>query len=168
MLTVVSFSSSDWLALASVLIDIVAIVIGAFVAIWVVDEVQAKHDTDKVLKDYFASEVINLRSVYRDISRQVYSQHLLPREFKNKMTSLGIQVTDLSKHIESRFGIDSGLVKYQVEFNTIVSESETYQANYKKNKAITFPDEFIQEFTRFEDTSCSVFNNLLENIYGSR
>ena len=163
----IQLSSSDWISLASIFVDLLAIVVGAFIAIWVVEKIQSKQESRKVLKDYFASEIINLRNSYRAIISEIYSQKMKPKEFKNRMSLLGIQATDLVSNIKNVFEIEGGIIEYQVELNVLVSNDETYNSCYKRNSAVTFSEAFIASLKKFDADNSGVFNNLLIKIYES-
>lgn len=59
------WSSSDYLVATQIVIAVIDILITAFVAFWVVQSVQSKIDSEKVLKDFFSKELIQLRSDLR-------------------------------------------------------------------------------------------------------
>lgn len=164
--SILSFDASNWLSLASVLSDILAICVGGIVAFWVVDKVQARLESDKLLRDYFASEIIAMRKSYQEIVNDIYSQRLKPKNFVNKINSISAQLTDISKRLSDGYGIDNGIIDYQVELNTMVSDDPSYIKNFKRNTAVTFSEDFINRIRLFEARNCSVFNDVLEKIYG--
>ena len=53
---------SDYLQATQIMVSVIEILVTAFVAIWVVQSVQTEIDREKVLKDYFSGELIQLRT----------------------------------------------------------------------------------------------------------
>ena len=58
---------SEWIALTSILIDVIAMLVGGLLAIWVVQRIQTKMDAEQKLKDYFFSELLDIREGYKNI-----------------------------------------------------------------------------------------------------
>ena len=52
-LSIISLSTGDWISLASIAVDVIAMAVGGFLAIWVVQSIQSKLDTEQKLRDYF-------------------------------------------------------------------------------------------------------------------
>lgn len=60
---------SEWIALTSILIDVIAMLVGGLLAIWVVQRIQTKMDAEQKLKDFFSLNYWILGKVIRILCR---------------------------------------------------------------------------------------------------
>ena len=105
---------SDWIALTSVIVDVLAMLVGAFIAVWVVRSIQSKLDSEHKLREYFHSEILSVRDGYRKILDDIYHHTMRPKDFQQRMSSLSILSTDIMIHVKERYDIDDvRLVSFQ-------------------------------------------------------
>lgn len=158
-------TSSDWLSLSSICIDIVGIIVGGFIAIWVVQKIQSKLDTEQKLKDYFCEELKIVRDGYREIVQSLCNGSMPARDFKNRMHSLSIQSNDLMKHLNKLFGIKNTIKSFQWQLHLMVENSSIFDTAFTNNQNLNFSQSFIDDLRRFVAKNSSLFNNIVEKLY---
>lgn len=157
---------SDWIALTSVIVDVLAMLVGAFIAVWVVRSIQSKLDSEHKLREYFHSEILSVRDGYRKILDDIYHHTMRPKDFQQRMSSLSILSTDIMIHVKERYDIDDvRLVSFQLDLNEKISEESVFLAAYLPNNILEFPKTFEAELRQFEATNNSVFNEILVKLY---
>lgn len=157
---------SDWIALTSILVDILAMLISAFVAIWIVRKIQYQLDTEQKLRDYFLSEMLAIRNGYRKILDDIFRHDMRPRDFTQRMSSLNIMSADIMEHMKAKYNIDdTQLVLFQVELNLFVSEEPVFMTAYRNNDILIFSTNFEMRLSQFEGRSNSIFNDIFVSIY---
>lgn len=159
-------SPSDWIALTSIFVDVLAMLVGAFIAVWVVRSIQSKLDSEQKLREYFHSEILSVRDGYRKILDDIYHHTMRPKEFQQRMSSLSILSTDIMLHVKEKYGIDDvRLVSFQLDLNEKISDEPGFLAAYIPNNVLEFPRTFEAELRQFEATNNSVFNEIFVKLY---
>ena len=160
---------SEWIALTSILIDVIAMLVGGLLAIWVVQRIQTKMDAEQKLKDYFFSELLDIREGYKNIMSDLYRHRLKAKEFTHRMTTLSQLSTEIMQRLKGKYSIDDQeLVNYRLDLNVKVTERLEYTSSYRRNSVLEFPDDFEMELRTFVSTTGSeVFNNIFLKIYSS-
>lgn len=157
---------SDWIALTSILVDVLAMLISAFVAVWIVRKIQYQLDTEQKLRDYFLSEMLSIRNGYRKILDDIFRHDMRPRDFTQRMSSLNIMSADIMEHMKAKYNIDdTQLVLFQVELNIFVSEEPVFMAAYRNNDVLIFSPTFEMNLSQFEGRSNTIFNDIFVSIY---
>lgn len=166
-LSIISLSTGDWISLASIAVDIIAMAVGGFLAIWVVQSIQSKLDTEQKLRDYFCSELLSLRNGYRNVMQEVYCHRVKAKDFKKRMSTLNKLSTELMTRLNAKYRIDSQpLIRYQVGLNFMVTETQAYTNAFRSNRAFQLSDDLELKLREFEATKGSeVFNDILMDIY---
>lgn len=166
-LSIISLSTGDWISLASIAVDVIAMAVGGFLAIWVVQSIQSKLDTEQKLRDYFCSELLSLRNGYRNVMQEVYCHRVKAKDFKKRMSTLNKLSTDLMTRLNTKYGIDSQpLNRYQLDLNSMVTETQAYTNAFHCNRSFQLSDDLELDLREFEATEGSeVFNDILMGIY---
>lgn len=166
-LSIISLSTGDWISLASIAVDVIAMAVGGFLAIWVVQSIQSKLDTEQKLRDYFCSELLSLRNGYRNVMQEVYCHRVKAKDFQKRMSTLGKLSTELMTRLNAKYSVDSQpLINYQLDLNSKVTDSQTYTNAYRHNRTFQLPDDLELDLREFEATKGSeVFNDMLMGIY---
>lgn len=159
-------SPSDWIAITSILVDVIAMLVGAFIAVWIVKNIQRKLDAEQKLKEYFLSEMLAIRNGYHQILDEIYRHEMKAQDFKHRMSSLGILSTDIMRHLKEKYKIDDGhLVTFQLDLNEKITEDKIYVAAFFPNDKLSFPAAFETDLREFEAKNNAVFNEILVNLY---
>lgn len=166
-LSIISLSTGDWISLASIAVDVIAMAVGGFLAIWVVQSIQSKLDTEQKLRDYFCSELLSLRNGYRNVMQEVYCHRVKAKDFKKRMSTLSKLSTDLMTRLNTKYGIDSQpLNRYQLDLNSMVTETQAYTNAFHRNRSFQISDDLELDLREFEAAEGSeVFNDILMGIY---
>lgn len=159
-------SPSDWIALTSILVDFLAMLVGAFIAVWVVKSIQSRLDAEQKLKEYFLSEMLSIRDGYRKILDDIYHHTMRPHDFKLRMSSLSILSTDIMRHMNQKYHVDSArLVSFQLDLNEKITDATIYVNAFIPDNVLVFPASFEDELRQFEATNNSIFNEIFVNLY---
>lgn len=166
-LSIISLSTGDWISLVSIAVDVIAMAVGGFLAIWVVQSIQSKLDTEQKLRDYFCSELLSLRNGYRNVMQEVYCHRVKAKDFQKRMSTLGKLSTELMTRLNAKYSVDSQpLINYQLDLNSKVTDAQTYTNAYRHNRTFQLPDDLELDLREFEATKGSeVFNDMLMGIY---
>ena len=89
------WSSGDFLVATQIVVAVIDILITAFVAIWVVQSVQSKIDSERVLKDFFSKELIQLRSDLRSFLDKLIAGGVEAQSIKREHHLLSVRIQDL-------------------------------------------------------------------------
>lgn len=159
-------SPSDWIALTSIFVDVLTMLVGAFIAVWVVKSIQSKLDAEQKLKEYFHSEMLSVRNGYRKILDDIYHHTMRPKDFIQRMNSLSILSTDIMLHVKERYDIDDvRLVSFQLDLNEKISEAPVFLTAYIPDNVLVFSGAFEAELRQFEAANNSVFNEIFVKLY---
>lgn len=161
-----SFTSSEWLALAALWVNIVAIIVAAYVAYIIGTEIQKRITNDGKLKDYFSSELIHLKDEFQHIINDVYYTHPAPNELRSKITTLSQEATSIMECLHSKYRIEDTLTESLIDLSVCVMESAEYGNNARENTPITFSEATKQSLRTIEREKANIFNRLLLNLYG--
>lgn len=164
---VCSFSSSDWLSLAAVLVNILAILIGASVAFKVASSIQRKLNNDGKLKDYYANELISLKNEYQHVIEKVYYDTPTPLKLKAEINSLSKQITSTMRCLHDIYNIEDTLADSLLEFSTIVMECPEYENCANDNNPIDFSEETKRKVLDIQSSKTDLFNRILSQVYVS-
>lgn len=157
---------SDWIALTSILVDFLAMLVGGFIAVWVVRSIQSKLESEQKLKEYFLSEMISIRDGYRKVMDDIYRHVMTPQEFRQRMTSLSIMSTDIMRHLKERYKIDdSKLLLFQLDLNVKITETLVFQNAYSNNTELRFSTIFENDLRQMEADSNTIFNEIFVSLF---
>ena len=162
-------SSSDWIAIATLLVDVVGIVTSAVVAVWIVDAIQKRIDTQRCLRDHFAKELLEVRTEYRTLIGNLVAKKQKPIEIKNIFKKTNVHASDLLKLLKTQYGIDDGILyPFQVELQNIATECDEYIRAYKKDKQFEYQQDTLTQIQNFEKKYDHLFNDILVSIYNAK
>ena len=159
------FETSDWLSVISILVDILSILFGGWIAYWVASTIQSALNKEEKLKDYFASELIGLKDEFQRIIDEVKYGHPLPKELKAKINSLSNKSTSIMQSLNSKYRINDDIASILLTFSTQVMESNEFETNYRTNNAVTFSANVKSEVELLEREKVKLYNDLLLHLY---
>ncbi|TND09852.1 MAG: hypothetical protein FD123_780 [Bacteroidetes bacterium] len=149
---------SDW-------IEIFGILINAGLAIWIVITIQNRLTNKRVLKDYFISEVKDLRNEYKICLSNLYTGKTYPKSVTPWFKLMNIKVNDLMKILQEQYKIDKDILKpYQNDLRELITEDENFIKQFKNDKPIEFNDSSKNSFMKFQQQNNSLFNKLIISI----
>lgn len=159
------FETSDWLSVISILVDILSILFGGWIAYWVASTIQSALNKEEKLKDYFASELIGLKDEFQRIIDEVKYGHPLPKELKAKINSLSNKSTSIMQSLNSKYRINDDIASILLTFSTQVMESNEFETNYRTNHAVTFSANVKNQVEMLEREKVRLYNDLLLHLY---
>ena len=119
---------TDYLQATQIVVSVMEILVTAFVAIWVVQSVQTKIDREKVLKDYFSGELIQLRTDLRAFLDLLIRGQMEAQSIKREHNLLRVRINDLMDVLNEKFNVDKKyLSAYRQGLLKIVEEDENYE-----------------------------------------
>lgn len=145
------------------------IIITAFVAIWVVRSVQSKIDSEKVLKDFFSKELIQLRSDLRLFLDKLIAGGVEAQSIKRGHHLLSVRIQDLLSAMNKKYGIDKRFLKaYQLNLMKVVEADDNYVQSFSTNSMVTLKDETVSGLHALRTNNDHLFNDILLKLYETR
>lgn len=160
---------TDYLQATQIVVSVIEILITAFVAIWIVQSVQTKIDSEKVLKDFFSGELIQLRTDLRSFLDKLIRGEIEAQSIKRDHNVLRVRINDLLSALNKKFKIDKKyLGAYRQNLLKIVEEDENYVRNYASNEKVLLKEETINRLHRLRTENDHLFNDILIRLYDSK
>lgn len=168
-LAIQPLSPSDWIAIASISVDVMAMIVGGFLAVWVVQSIQSKLDAEQKLREYFFSEVLDIRKANREVMQDVYNHCVKAKDFTKRMSTINKLTTELMNRLKLKYHVDDQeLLIYQSDLNDKVSNRREYALAFQRNQVFQLAEDFEMELREFEATNGSkIFNDILLKLYES-
>lgn len=163
------WDSSDFLVATQIVVAVIDILITAFVAIWVVQSVQSKIDSEKVLKDFFSKELIQLRSDVRSFLAKLIMGGIEAPSIKREHHLLSVRIQDLLSALNKKYGIDKRFLKaYRLSLMKIVEGDDNYVQSFGTNGIVTFTDDTVSKLHTLRTNNDHLFNDILLKLYETR
>lgn len=163
------WDSSDFLVATQIVVAVIDILITAFVAIWVVQSVQSKIDSEKVLKDFFSKELIQLRSDVRSFLAKLIMGGIEAQSIKREHHLLSVRIQDLLSALNKKYGIDKRFLKaYRLSLMKIVEGDDNYVQSFGTNGIVTFTDDTVSKLHTLRTNNDHLFNDILLKLYETR
>lgn len=153
-----SLESSDW-------INIIAIIINSFLALWIISKLQNSLTNKRVLKDHFINEIREIRNEYKQYLKDLYSDSISTKTIIPWFKLMNIKVNDTMMYLNSKYQIESNLLNpYQIELRELITENQEYITQFQENNTLTLSTEFKNELFKFEQNNNKLFNEIIVNI----
>ena len=160
---------SDYLSAIQIIIAVLNIIIMAFIAIWVVQSVQRKMDSEKTLKDFFSRELIELRSDLRAFLDKLISGKMEAKAIKREHHLISVRIQDILTALNKKFGIDKKYLKaYRQSLMKIVEADPNYVNLFETNGIVSFDNETVSKLHTLRTNNDHLFNDILLKIYEAR
>lgn len=164
-----SLSPSDWIAISGLGISVMAIVMSAMVAIWIVDKLQRGLESRQQLKDHLSQEVLSVREQYRDLIRDLAGTTQTPKRIRSRFKTIGIYASDLLRLLNTQFGTSVDiLLPFQTELLGIATDCEEYNNASLHNRKFQYRKATIDSILEFERSHDKLFNDILMTIYNEQ
>lgn len=163
------WGSGDFLAATQIVVAVIDILITAFVAIWVVQSVQSKIDSEKLLKDFFSKELIQLRSDLRSFLDKLIMGGFEAQSIKREHHLLSVRIQDLLSAMNKKYGIDKRLLKaYRLHLMKIVEDDDNYEQSFRTNERVMLMDATVSKLHTLRTNNDHLFNDILLKLYETR
>lgn len=157
---------SDYLQATQIMVSLIEILVTAFVAIWVVQSVQTEIDREKVLKDYFSGELIQLRTDLRAFLDLLIRGEMEAQSIKREHNLLRVRIKDLLDVLNEKFNVDKKyLSAYRQGLLKIVEADENYEKGYSNNLKVKLTDNTVTRLHKLRTDNDHIFNYILLKLY---
>lgn len=157
---------SDYLQATQIMVSVIEILVTAFVAIWVVQSVQTEIDREKVLKDYFSGELIQLRTDLRAFLDLLIRGEMEAQSIKREHNLLRVRIKDLLDVLNEKFNVDKKyLSAYRQGLLKIVEADENYEKGYSNNLKVKLTDNTVTRLHKLRTDNDHIFNYILLKLY---
>ena len=163
------WETTDFLQATQIVVSVIEILITAFVAIWIVQSVQTKIDSEKVLKDFFSSELIQLRMDLRSFLDKLIRGEIEAQSIKRDHNLLRVRINDLLTALNKKFKVDKKyLGAYRQNLLKIVEADENYNKGYATNERVKLTENTITRLHKLRTENDHLFNDILLKLYDSK
>lgn len=160
------WGTADYLQASQIILTILEIVVTTFVAVWVVRSVQRKLDNERILKDFLAHELIDLRSEVRTFIEKLISNGIKANSIKREHHLLSIRMKDLLDVMNKKFNVDKRYLKvYRQNLLKIVEEDASYQDCSQKDVMTELSQDTIDKLHDIRTKNDHLFNDILMKLY---
>ena len=157
---------SDYLQATQIMVSVIEILVTAFVAIWVVQSVQTEIDREKVLKDYFSGELIQLRTDLRAFLDLLIRGEMEAQSIKREHNLLRVRIKDLLDVLNEKFNVDKKyLSAYRQGLLKIVEADENYEKGYSNNLKVKLTENTVTRLHKLRTENDHIFNYILLKLY---
>lgn len=161
-----SWNVADWLQVIYLSLTLLGIIVGGYIAVWVVSTLQKELDNDRFLKEHFGKEVISIRDEYRDLIDRINAGSLKPKTIKTNISRLSASISMLMPLISNQFGIDrKSLNKGVLDLGKLIEDNDEFSLSYREDKLFKPSDELSKDISRLEQENDRRYNELLISIY---
>lgn len=159
----------DYLQATQILIGLIDILVTAFVAFWIVKSVQTKIDSEKVLKDFLSSELIQLRTDLRAFLDVLIRGEMEAQSIKRDHNLLRVRINDLLSVLNRKFRVDKKyLAAYRQNLLKIVENDNKYINAFVNNEKVHFSEVTIKRLHELRVNNDHLFNDILIKMYDSK
>lgn len=159
----------NWTFDFSNVVDIVAIIVNAILAVWIVRVIQDKLTNKRVLKDHFISEVKDLRLDYEECIKSAYNGTLLPKSITRWFKIKNIKKNHLLKYLKDVYNVESpDLNNFHVELRELLTNSQEYVNNYRANNQLLLTISSKKEIDKLQIKYYHVFNKIIIEVNDSK
>lgn len=160
------WETADFLQATQVLVSILEILVTVYVAIWIVQSVQKKLDSEKSLNDFFSAEVIQLRNDLRLFLDSIIRGELKASQIKRKHYLLHVRIKDLLSVLNEKYNLSTKILSaYQQNLMKIIEADENYEENFSKNKLVKLNENTVNKLLSLRSDNNHLFNEILLGIY---
>ena len=163
------WTTTDYLQAVQIVVAVIDILITAFVAIWIVQSVQTRIDSEKVLKDFFSNELIQIRTDMRSFLAKLISGEIEPQSIKRDHNLLRVRINDLLSALNKKFKVDKKyLGAYRQNLLKIVEDDENYVKGFAMNEKVKLTEATINRLHKLRTDNDHLFNDILLKLYDSK
>lgn len=153
-----SLEASDW-------IDFIGIIVNSFLAYWIVRTIQNRLTNKRVLKDYFISEIKDIRTEYNVCLNNLYLDNTKPKGIIPWFKLMNIKIEGLMKEMNRTYGIDSAILNpYQYELRDLITDNADFTNQFSSDNSIIFSEPSKIMFTMFQQRNNQLFTNIIVAI----
>lgn len=147
---------------ASDLITVLGIIVNAFLAIWIVRQIQNRLNNKRILKDHFIQEIKDIRNEYRAFLNNLYSNKVLPSEVIPWFKLMNIRINDIMLIINAKHNIQIDIFNpYKIDLKNQITDNTAFINNFISNNPIILASTSKNRFYKFEQRNSHIFNDVI-------
>jgi len=145
-------------------VDILSLLVNAFLGIWIVKILTNKLTNKRTLKDHFITEVKELRQEYKTYLNLLYSNKVHPQLVLPWFKLMNIKVDGLLEYLNEIYHVDVKILKpYQIQLRDLITDSKSFNEQFN-NQTIEFSEDFKIELIKFQQENAYLFTDLIIQI----
>lgn len=151
-----------------IIIDIINILVTAFVSIWLVRTLQKKLNNERRLKDYFISEISTVQGEYRNLIASVLASKESPKLLKIKFSNLEAKLNSLMHILEQKYNIShESLYQYQINLRMIIEDDPGYTRVFRVDSRFTLTEASVRSIYSLDKDNVHLFYDIIVKINSS-
>lgn len=150
-----NYTPSDYL-------NLLGIIVNAFLAIWIVRTIQNRLTNKRILKDHFISEIKDIRNEYKNCLSNLYGNKTKSKLVIPWFKLMNIKVNDLMAILHTKYRINSNyLLPYQQNLQELITNNSDFIDQFRSDDPIQFSEISKIQFLRFQQENNKLFNDLI-------
>lgn len=156
----------DFLSATQIVIAVINILITAFVAIWVVENVQKKLNDESALKEYFLKELLQLRTDIRKFFDDILANKIDAQTIKREHHVLCMRSIDLLNTMNTKYGIDkNSLSVFGFSLMKIIESDKNYEESFFSKQELPLKQTTVAKLHKIRTENDHLFNDILLKLY---
>lgn len=122
------------------IISICDIVITSILGIWIAVGVQRSLTKNRYLREYFISELNNIRDEYKQFFSDIYESRLNAKSIKDRLKVINVRIDSFERSIYSIYKLDDFSIqikKVHIEIQQYITGEDEFNQQYK-NDVVSF------------------------------
>jgi len=153
-----NLSYSDW-------INILGVIVNAFLAIYIVKKIQEKSTNKRYLKDYTINEVIKIRNDYRAFFDNLYLNQMESFDIMSWFKLMNIRINDLTEIINNYYYIENNIFDpYTIRLRYLFDNNDNYIRAFSNKEKIVLDENSGNTFIHFQQENINLFNKIIIHI----
>lgn len=161
-----NWSVADWLQVVYLSLTLLGIIVGGYIAVWVVRSLQRQLNNEQSLKDYFGKELIGIRDGYRQLLDGIQSESLKPVAINSQLKRLNRRLNDLMLFLNTEFEEDPKIFqKYSIGLLRIIEDDPDFSEQYKGDCIFKPSAQLVDKLMGLEADYSLKFHQVFTKIY---
>lgn len=156
------FGWDELFKLVTIVVSVLGIVVNCFLAVWLAKKLQKSITDNRVLKDIFIREALDLRSGYCLLVEDLKAEKFRAKSFLSRTKDLGIKNTSLRKNLGDIFQMSAEpLLSFHLDLLESVTESGEYKKKFESDGKILTTVRARRELERVFEKYYLVFTDVV-------
>lgn len=143
-------------------ISICEILVNAILILWIAYFIQKSQVNSRTLKDYYISEVNNIKVEVSNYLDNVESSTVYPKEIQNWFFLKLAALRHINEILNSKYEIKSDIIISDlIDLQNIMEDDFEFLINYRRNNAFRFEELTLQMIRDFRAQKLQVFHQTI-------
>lgn len=152
---------SDWIAIADIAIT-------SIIGIWIVIAVQNNLTKSRYLKEYFISEVKDIKDLYKQFINQLYKNKMSAVDIRDWFKIMSERTRNLDAFLHNKYNINNSLiVSKHAEIQQKITSMDEFNEHYKK-PTVSFSNTSKNDILRLHSELSCVLTQRIIDINGAK